>query len=528
MAATNWTGGIVVPEFRGSMEEDVGAVRLPAVVHLRDILAIRDDPHAAPSKQLTERISSHGFEARREIRRKAYGNALRIFGGHPFHSTIELAHQEAALESRFKIFSDPVHGFISVPKNLILELIQSPEVQRLRRIRQLGLGHLVFPGAEHTRFGHALGAMALMQDTLANISEKGTPVSVDEHTAALAAALLHDIGHGPFSHTLEHDLFSNFHHEQMSRALIQDLNLRHGGALDLALEIFDGTYDRPFFHQLISSQLDMDRLDYLRRDSFYTGVIEGQVGIERIIKTMRVHPVSGDAGSQIVAEAKGIYAVENYLISRRLMYWQVYLHKTVLAADHLLRGILRRVRARLNEGNDRLRIVASPALLFFLERSLDEQAIHDDDVRKAFISLDDTDVVQSIKAWMQSDDPILSDLSSRFVNRDFFRVTFLDRPLTDEQMLRLRDAVSATMVDPVSEVSASPESDVDFYFGISDTSHSAYERIEDSIAIIDRENNVREMSEMADMATISALTRFVRKPYVWAPKTVDVRAALAG
>jgi uncharacterized protein len=436
----------------------------------------------------------------------------QTFGGH--------------LESRFKIFSDPVHGFISVPKNLVLELIQAPEVQRLRRIRQLGLGHLVFPGAEHTRFGHALGAMALMQDTLSSLAEKGTPISTEEQTAALAAALLHDVGHGPFSHTLEHELFSDFHHEQMSRALISDLNSRFGGALDLALRIFDGTYERPFFHQLVSSQLDMDRLDYLRRDSFYTGVVEGQVGIERIIKTLRVHPVDGGDSSQVVAEAKGIYAVENYLISRRLMYWQVYLHKTVLAADHLLRAIFARVRHLLHEEDREVRTAASPSLLFFLERSLGRESIDDPEVREAFVRLDDADVVYSIKAWTMAKDGPLADLSRRFVDRDFFRVTFLTERPPEDALQQLERQVADWLTESGLAPGADDRDVLSLYFGMSNTSHSAYERLEDSIAIIDRDNTVRELSEMADMATITALTRFVEKPYVWAPKSVDLKGAL--
>ncbi|HYG69503.1 MAG TPA: HD domain-containing protein, partial [Anaeromyxobacteraceae bacterium] len=247
------------------------------------------------------------------------------------------------MSGRSKLFNDPVHGFVSVPRGLILDLVETPAFQRLRRIRQLGLGFLVFPGAVHTRFEHALGAMALMQEALDTLREKGTFMATDEVEAALAAALLHDIGHGPFSHTLEEQLLPPgpdgrpHHHERMSRALIRRLDRRFGGALGLTLEIFDGTYERPFFHTLVASQLDMDRLDYLRRDAFYTGVAEGVVGVERVLKTMRVHPERGGPDSRVVIEAKGAYAVENVILSRRLMFWQVYLHKTVIAADHLLR-----------------------------------------------------------------------------------------------------------------------------------------------------------------------------------------------
>ena len=254
------------------------------------------------------------------------------------------------MNGRFKIFSDPVHGFISVPKGLILDVMGSEEVQRLRRIRQLGVGHMVFPGAEHSRFGHALGAMALMQDALTSLSGKGTKISAVEMEAAMAAALLHDVGHGPFSHTLEHELLTDFQHEQMSRALLERLNTQYKGKLDLTLAMFDDTYERRWFHQLISSQLDMDRLDYLRRDSYYTGVVEGRIGAGRIIKTLQVHPGETPDQDRIVVESKGAYAVENFLIARRLMYWQVYLHKTVLAGDYVLRSVVRRVRWHLTSG----------------------------------------------------------------------------------------------------------------------------------------------------------------------------------
>ncbi len=439
------------------------------------------------------------------------------------HRLGPLLHHADRLQSRFKIFSDPVHGFISVPKTLILELIQTPEVQRLRRIRQLGLGHLVFPGAEHTRFGHAIGAMALMQDTLSSLSEKGTPISADEYMGALAAALLHDVGHGPFSHTLEHEFFDGFRHEDMSRALLLDLNDRFGGALELAVAIFDDTYERPFFHQLVSSQLDMDRLDYLRRDSFYTGVVEGEVGVERILKTLRIDPIEGGPKSQVVVEAKGVYAVENYLISRRLMYWQVYLHKTVLAADQLLRSIFSRVRTLLDEGDEDVSGRSSPDLLAFLRERLNRIDIEREGVRAAFCRVDDTDVIYSIKQWSRGKDAVLADLSRRFINRDFFRVTFLSEPPSPDTLAQVRERVARWLRAQGMDDSDAAAS---LYACASNTSHSAYERLEGSILMIDRDGRVRELSEMADMATISALTHFVEKPYICVPKEVDLESAL--
>ncbi len=366
--------------------------------------------------------------------------------------------------------------------------------------------------------------MALMQDTLSNLSEKGTPISTEEYTGALVAALLHDVGHGPFSHTLEHEFFDGFQHEDMSRALLIDLNDRFDGALELALEIFDGTYHRPFFHQLVSSQLDMDRLDYLRRDSFYTGVVEGEVGVERILKTLRIHPLQGGADSQVVVEAKGVYAVENYLISRRLMYWQVYLHKTVLAADHLLRSIFSRVRSRLTAGDRDVERRASPDLLYFLRKKLDRDSIERPEVRRAFCRVDDTDVVYSIKQWSQGQDRLLADLSRRFVDRDFFRVTFLREIPTSDQITVMRQSVVEWLQEQGFD---DAHEAAEYYGGVSNTSHSAYERLEESILIIDREGRVRELSEMADIATISALTHFVEKPYVCLPKEVDAATTLS-
>lgn len=430
----------------------------------------------------------------------------------------------------FKLFSDPVHGFISVPKNLILDLIQTPEVQRLRRIRQLGVGHLVFPGAEHTRFVHALGAMALMQDALKSLVEKGTPVDPDEQTAALAAALLHDIGHGPYSHTLEHELIADFHHERMSRVLLLQLNERFDGALDRAIDIFDGTYPRPFFHQLVSSQLDMDRLDYLRRDSFYTGVAEGEVGVQRLIKTMRVNPLAGGADAEITIEAKGIYAVENFLISRRLMYWQVYLHKTVLAGDHLLRGIFQRVRRHFEHGPPAAVEQGAPALCFFLRQRVGADRLDDPAVRRHFCALDDADVLYSLKRWMEADDPVLADLCRRFINRDFFRVTFLPAPPEEALVADWHTQVADWLVARGLSTPDRAHDDATYYLALDRSRHSAYERLQNSIGILDRDGTVRELSEMADTAAVAEMTQFVVKPYVCSPKPValDTEAVTAG
>ncbi|PSQ95399.1 MAG: HD family phosphohydrolase [Bacteroidetes bacterium SW_11_64_17] len=426
-------------------------------------------------------------------------------------------------DQRFKLFSDPVHGFISVPKNVIMDLIQTPEVQRLRRIRQLGVGHLVFPGAEHTRFNHALGAMALMQDALTNLSEKGTPIDPDERTAALAVALLHDVGHGAFSHTLEHELIEDFSHEDMSRVLLVDLNERMDGTLDTALAIFDDTYERSFFHQLVSSQLDMDRLDYLRRDSFYTGVAEGEVGVQRLLKTMRVHPLAGGPDAEVMIEAKGIYAVENFLISRRLMYWQVYLHKTVLAGDELLRGLLHRAQKHLGgESTPDWLQRGSRALLFFLRNDIHVDQIETPEVRDHYLQLDDTDVLFSLKQWMQGPDPVLADLCRRFINRVFLRVTFLSDKPSASQLDAWRAQVADWLVEQDLVARTEADAAAQHYLTVNVSRHTAYDSHQELIAVLGRDNTAQELSEVADTTTISELTGFVEKPYVCYPKPVDI------
>jgi HD superfamily phosphohydrolase len=437
--------------------------------------------------------------------------------------------------SRFKIFSDPVHGFISVPKRL-LPIVEAPEFQRLRRIRQLGLGHLVFPGAEHTRFQHALGAAALMQQALASLAEKGTPISDAEHEAALAAALLHDVGHGPFSHTLETDLIGPdasgpgaprpFHHEQMSRLLIRRMNRRLGGALDLALQIFDGSYPRPFFGHLLASQLDMDRLDYLRRDSFYTGVAEGVIGVDRIIKTMRVHPLDGGPDADVVIEAKGAYAVESYILSRRLMYWQVYLHKTVIAADHLLRAAFARARRCCADG-DAAVAASSPALLFFLRRRVTADEIDDGAVLDAFCALDDTDLLYSLKRWSASDDRVLADLARRFVHRDLFRTTYLAEAPSAEELSAWRERVAAWLLASGLAGAADAAEAAGAYLTVGRSTLDAYQRLEDSIRILERDGRVRELSKATDVAAVGALTGPVVRHYVCAPKQVALGLANA-
>lgn len=442
---------------------------------------------------------------------------LRLFV--QIFATLQYNMPPTSLIGKFKLFSDPVHGFVSVPKDLVLDLVQTPEVQRLRRIRQLGVGHMVFPGAEHSRFGHALGAMALMHDCLSSLQEKGTMLSAEEVRAAMCVALLHDVGHGPFSHTLEHELIADFEHEQMSRALIVRLNKRFGGALDGALAIFDDTHPRAWLHTLISSQLDMDRLDYLRRDSYYTGVVEGRVGVGRIIRTMRVvNDPEADGQERIVVEAKARYAVENFLISRRLMYWQVYLHKTVLAGDHLLRSVIRRARHLLAAGSDlrtHVRSNASRAFLFFLENRLSAADVASDEVQDQFVALDDTDIIHTLKTWCGSSDAILADLCTRFLNRNFFRVTFRDEDAMPEDQAALRQRVAQYLEN---QGLLKEPGDVDYYLFFSETRHEAYDSSDESIGVLQRDGRIVELTRAVGSGALAGLAGSQSRPYSCLPK----------
>lgn len=424
-----------------------------------------------------------------------------------------------AVTSRFRLFSDPVHGFVSVPKGLILSLVETPEFQRLRRIRQLGLGFLAFPGAVHTRFEHGLGAMALMQDALDTLRETGTVMTTDEVEGALAAALLHDLGHGPFSHTLEQDLVVPgadgvpHHHEAMSRALIARMNDRLGGALACALDIFDGTHDRTFFHDLVASQLDMDRLDYLRRDSFYTGVAEGVVGVDRVIKTMRVHD------GRVVVEAKGAYAVENVLLSRRLMYWQVYLHKTVVGADYVLRAAVARART----SRDPVLDATAPAFRFFLDGRATADRVDEPATLDAFTALDDTDVLYSLKRWTEARDPVLADLARRLTLRDLFRTVTLDAPATANDVATWRDAAAEWLVEERLSSPADAATDAALYVHTGEARVSAYRPGVRAICVLERDGRVRDLRETADAAAGVALSEPATRAFVCLPKPLADR-----
>lgn len=408
--------------------------------------------------------------------------------------------------TRYKIFNDPVHGFISVPKGVILQLIDHPYVQRLRRIRQLGLGYLVFPAAEHSRFSHALGALELGQRVLNNLREKDTTISNQEYEGTLIALLLHDVGHGPLSHTLEHSLLSEFNHEMMSLAIMHELNKQFDGALSTAIEIFTDQHPKKFLHQLVSSQLDLDRLDYLKRDSFFTGVSEGSVGIQRILKTMRVHK------GNIVIERKGIYAIENYIISRRLMYMQVYLHKTVLSADSLIRSIFKRVTYLFTQGEPLPS--GSAQLDYFLREQPSAKKNISSSVIEAYAQLDDYDVYQSIKAWQRAKDPILSDLSHRFLNRNLFRASFFDKKpgkSTHQKIQKRTRAYLDNIGLPIDDES------LEYYISTEFSTSEAYKYKNDSIWILDNEVAI-EFSKAADTKNIIALTEPVKKYFIIHPK----------
>ena len=329
-----------------------------------------------------------------------------------------------------KIVNDPIYGFIHVPFPILYDLMEHPYFQRLRRIKQLGITHLVYPGANHTRFQHALGAMHLMDEAIVNLRSKGLDITPEEAEAALIAILLHDVGHGPYSHTLEKVIVEDVSHETLSLMLMQELNREFGGRLEIAIQIFKKQYPKKFLCQLVSSQLDMDRLDYLRRDSFFTGVTEGVIGSDRIIKMLHV------ADDELVVEAKGVYSIEKFLLARRLMYWQVYLHKTVIAADQLLLSVFSRARHLIRAGED---LFATPALRYFLhEFEPKNLQLEPQNVLNHYVMLDDDDISNAIKMWMGHRDPVLSRLAGNLVNRRLFRIEIQNEPFAGECVESIR------------------------------------------------------------------------------------------
>jgi uncharacterized protein len=411
-----------------------------------------------------------------------------------------------------KIINDPVFGFINIRSELVFDLIEHPYFQRLRRIKQLGLSYLVYPGANHTRFEHALGAVHLMRSAIEILKLKGLEISDEEADASTVAILLHDIGHGPFSHALESTLVGGVSHESISILLMEELNRQFEGKLDLAIQIFSGRYHRQFLHQLVSSQLDMDRLDYLSRDSFFSGVSEGVIGSERIIKMLNVK------NDELVVEYKGIYSVENFLIARRLMYWQVYLHKTVLSAEYLLINTLARARELVLQNVD---VFATPVLKTFLTREFtladfqNNCIVNGRPVLDLFTSLDDNDIIASIKEWQNHSDPILSYLAFCIINRRLLKIKISKKPISEHKIVALREKISSHF--KISDEHMK-------YFLISGTiSNSAYNKASDEkINVLFKNNKMNDIAEASDI-NLSVFSETVRKYFICYPKELDIK-----
>jgi HD superfamily phosphohydrolase len=410
-----------------------------------------------------------------------------------------------------KIINDPIYGFIKINNPFILKLIDHPFVQRLKRIKQLGLAEFVYPGAHHTRFHHALGAMHLMDQALANLQAKGYTITDQEKEAAAIAILLHDVGHGPFSHVLEYTLLNHVHHEEISNLLMKKLNEHFDGRLTLAIAMFSGKYERPFFHQLISSQLDVDRLDYLSRDSFYTGVREGFIGSERLLSMLDLQD------ENLVMEEKGIYSIENFLMARRLMYWQVYLHKTAIAAETMLIQILRRAKTLINEGK---KLSCTSALMTFLKKDYTwEEFASTDKLWLAFTDLDDHDVWAAIKEWKHGTDPILTRLCTDFLARRLFTCKLGTQPIPKSKRTELAQEITQRLKINEEELS---------YFVVEGTtSNSAYVQGDNTIKIVDKLGQVVELAEASDLPTIQALSKIVKKYYFCCPKSVYLQGELS-
>lgn len=402
--------------------------------------------------------------------------------------------------NKLKIFNDPIYGFIRIPNTLIFDLIAHPYFQRLRRISQMGLSYLVYPGAHHTRFHHALGCMHLMQKAIQVLRFKGVALSKEEEQGLLCAILLHDIGHGPFSHAMEHSIVENISHETISLRFMQELNTMFNGSLTVAIAIFNGEHERKFLNQLVSSQLDMDRLDYLKRDSFYTGVAEGNTNAERLITMLNV--VDGN----LVVEEKGIYSVEKFLMARRFMYWQVYLHKTGVVAEQLLIRILKRARYLLKKQQT---LVASEALLYFLNNRI-ATTNFDDDTLRLFSKLDDVDVFSAMKMWQYSDDFILSELCKMILDRKLLHIKMKNEPFKTE---KLKDKFKKTQ----QHFKLTDEETSYLVFdGV--VANKAYNRNQQNINIVKKNGKIVDVAKLSDHFNLNALSKTVTKYYVCYPK----------
>jgi HD superfamily phosphohydrolase len=407
--------------------------------------------------------------------------------------------------SKRKIFNDPVYGFVSVPNDLAFRLINHPWFQRLRRIRQLGLTNLVYPGALHTRFHHAMGAMHLMGEAIEVLRSKGVHISREEGEGVTVAILLHDIGHGPFSHALESSIVHNVSHEDVSAIFMNRLNEEFNGRLDLAIKIFKNKYHKTFLHQLVSSQLDMDRLDYLLRDSFFTGVSEGIVSSDRIVKMLNV------VDDRLVVEDKGIYSIEKFIVARRLMYWQVYLHKTVLCAEHLVVNILRRAKELTERGEE---LFATPALKLFLEnRFTKSHFLKKKEVLEAFARLDDYDILTAMKVWCDHEDKVLSWLCNCMVNRRLYAVELQNKAFAKDYVEKLQNKARKRL--------KLGKSNIDYFVFTGAVQNSAYSSDNVNnirINILFKDGTVRDIAEAADLLNISVLAQPVKKYFLCYPK----------
>ena len=400
-----------------------------------------------------------------------------------------------------KIFNDPIYGFISIPDQLILEIIDHPYFQRLRRIKQLGLTDFVYPGALHTRFHHALGCAFLMQKAIASLRQKGHQISPDEANGAILAILLHDIGHGPFSHALEHSLVQGITHEEISLHFMNSLNVIFGGRLDTAIKIFTNEHPKKFLHQLVSSQLDMDRLDYLARDSFYSGVSEGVVSSERIIDMLDV------VDDHLVVQQKGIYSVEKFIVARRLMYWQVYLHKTVISAEFMLVKILERA---VSLAADKQELFGSPALNFFLYNQLDKEDFISGRAIQEFAKLDDYDIMGAIKVWRNSPDRILSFLCEAMVDRNLFKVKISKEPFSTDQINEVSEKISSQF--------SIDQSLVHYFIIHEEVANNAYNLDSASINLLYKDGRTRDITEASDNLNVHTLASPVTKYFLCHPE----------
>ena len=403
------------------------------------------------------------------------------------------------MANKRKIINDPVFGFISIPNELIYDVLQHPYVQRLNRIRQLGLSYVVYPGAQHSRFLHSIGAMHLMSDAIASLRQKSIEISEDEANGAMIAILLHDLGHAPFSHVMEHTLIEGITHEDVSLIMMEQINREMNGALDTAIAIFRNKYHKHFLHQLISSQFDMDRMDYLCRDSFFTGVTEGSVASARLIKMLNV------VDDRLVIEAKGIYSVEKFLIARRLMYWQVYLHKTSVAAEQLLIKILDRAKQLAHEG---VELFCPPALHYFLYRHITGDAFAQDSFALAqYALLDDADILSAIKAWQAHEDTTLRLLAEAFVTRRLYKGKLLQEPLTVDERNTLQQQYATRF--------GISKSEAEYFFVEHVSTSNTYSEKDDSIDILYNDGTVRDIAEASDMLNLQTLTYKPHKQYLF-------------